>query len=98
MKCGASHARRRIHQIEVERVGEEVIIDIEGNAFLHHMVRNIVGALLLIGKGERAVGWLQEVLLARDRGCAGVTASPSGLCLQWVRYPPRFEIPKGSRR
>lgn len=96
MKCGASHALRRIHQIEVRRVAEEIIIDIEGNAFLHHMVRNIVGVLLEIGKGERPVEWAQTVLLARDRECAGMTAAPTGLSLQRVRYPARFNIPQGS--
>lgn len=71
------------------------IIDIEfiANAFLHHMIRNIVGSLLLVGRGERPVEWIGEVLAARNRKLAGPTASPQGLVFLGPRYPAHFPLP-----
>jgi tRNA pseudouridine38-40 synthase len=91
--CQARHPVRTIHALTVRREGERVIIDIEANAFLHHMVRNIAGVLMSIGAGEREVGWISEVLAARDRQCGGVTAPPHGLTLVSVGYPDEFGLP-----
>lgn len=70
-----------------------VIIDITANAFLHHMVRNMVGVLLEIGADRRPISYAQQVLLARDRRCAAITAPASGLYLLEVGYPVEFGLP-----
>jgi tRNA pseudouridine38-40 synthase len=90
--CQAKHPVRTIHSLSVSRQGEMLSIDIHANAFLHHMVRNIAGVLLAIGKGERPEGWAEEVLALRDRKLGGVTAPPQGLCLTGVDYPEEFVL------
>lgn len=91
--CQANSPMREILQLSVSRWGDFVIVDIMANAFLHHMVRNIVGSLQMIGAGLRPVGWLHELLLGRDRAAAADTASGAGLYLVAVYYPERFELP-----
>lgn len=91
--CQASNPVRRVHRIDVRRIGERIAIDVEANAFLQHMVRNIAGTLLAIGTGKRAPGWTASVLAARDRTAAGVTAPPGGLYLVGVDYPEGVGIP-----
>ncbi len=92
--CQAKSPVRTVHRLEVSRRGELVFIDVEANAFLHHMVRNIAGVLIAIGAGERPLSWAAEVLAHRDRALGGVTAPPSGLYLTRVGYPPQFELPQ----
>ena len=92
--CQAHSPVRTIHRLEVTRKEDLVIIDIEANAFLHHMVRNIAGVLMAIGAGEQAVDWSRDVLGARDRTMGGVTAPPHGLYFMGVEYPPEFGIPQ----
>ncbi|MCR5537630.1 MAG: tRNA pseudouridine(38-40) synthase TruA [Succinivibrio sp.] len=84
---------RCVHFIEVKRYGDFVVFDLAANAFLTHMVRNIVGSLLLVGAGSREVEWIAEVLEARDRAAAGPTAKPYGLYLVDVTYPQSFGLP-----
>ncbi len=91
--CQARHPIRDVLELVVWRRGDGVLLEIEANAFLHHMVRNIVGVLLAIGVGDRPVEWAAEVLAGRDRTQAGVTAPAEGLYLLAVRYPPRFGLP-----
>lgn len=91
--CQAPHARRDLHDIRVARTGEVVEIEIQANAFLHHMVRNIVGSLLPVGRGERPEAWLAELLAGRDRTVAGPTASPDGLVFVGPRYPAACRLP-----
>ena len=91
--CQARTPFRNVHSIEVTRDGERVAIEIEANAFLHHMVRNIVGSLLPVGRGERAVGWPGELLAGRDRSAAGPTAPAAGLCFIAPRYPREAGLP-----
>ncbi|HET7931434.1 MAG TPA: tRNA pseudouridine(38-40) synthase TruA [Rhodanobacteraceae bacterium] len=91
--CQARHARRCVNAISVRRDGEHVVVEIEANAFLHHMVRNIVGSLLEVGRGERPGAWIAEVLAARDRNVAGVTAMPQGLAFIGPRYPAQWNLP-----
>lgn len=93
VSCQARHARRHVGGVSVRREGERVIVEIEANAFLHHMVRNIVGSLLEVGRGERPVGWIAELLAARDRSVAGVTAMPQGLTFVGPRYPSEWQLP-----
>ncbi|MGC1853925.1 MAG: tRNA pseudouridine(38-40) synthase TruA [Candidatus Aquirickettsiella sp.] len=92
--CQAKRACRNIHHIQVVREGCYVSIDIQANAFLHHMVRNISAVLMSIGAGKKPITWAQEVLLARDRRAADVTASPNGLYLSQVFYPENFALPQ----
>lgn len=93
-RCQANHAVRTMQRISVKRKDSYVILDIQANAFLHHMVRNIMGTLLVIGRGEQPVEWMQDVLQSRDRKQAGMTASPAGLYLVNVEYPDKFGLPK----
>lgn len=93
VSCQARHARRNVTEVNVRRDGERVVIEIEANAFLHHMVRNIVGSLLEVGRGERPTEWITEVLAACDRNIAGVTAPPQGLTFLGPLYPAHWSLP-----
>jgi tRNA pseudouridine38-40 synthase len=77
---------RTVYRLGVARVGDELQIDVEGNGFLYHQVRNMVGTLVEIGRGHWPPQRVSEILAARDRRLAGPTAPPQGLCLEWVRY------------
>ena len=92
--CQAPHAIRDVRRIDIQRTGEYVTIVIEANAFLQHMVRNIVGTLLCVGDGRSPPGWVAEVLGARDRSSGGVTAPAGGLYLCAVTYPDQFGLPR----
>jgi len=92
--CQASHANREIQSINVTRKGDFVFIDIQANAFLHHMVRNISGTLIEIGRGDRPVEWVSELLKLQDRTKAGPTAPAFGLYFVNALYPEKFEIPR----
>ncbi|NKC14997.1 MAG: tRNA pseudouridine(38-40) synthase TruA [Gammaproteobacteria bacterium] len=91
--CQARTAVRRILSCSVERRGQFVVMEIEANAFLQHMVRNIAGVLMAIGTGEQGIGWAQEVLDSRTRTAGGITAPPDGLYFLKVRYPDAFALP-----
>ena len=93
--CQSKTAMRNIHHIRIERSGELVVFDIEADAFLHHMVRNIAGVILDIGAGDKPVSWAAQLLSLRDRTRASVTAPPNGLYLIQVDYPDYGELPKG---
>jgi tRNA pseudouridine38-40 synthase len=91
--CQAAHARRNVRSIRVFRDDLHVVVEIEANAFLHHMVRNIVGSLLPIGRGEQAVGWMAELLAGRDRDVAGATAPAEGLTFLGPMYEAHWGLP-----
>jgi tRNA pseudouridine38-40 synthase len=92
-QCQSKSAVRQLHRISVTRSAELVSIEVTANAFLHHMVRNIAGALLAVGSGRRPESWVAGVLASRDRRQAGITAPAGGLYLAAVHYPPHFGIP-----
>jgi tRNA pseudouridine38-40 synthase len=92
-QCQSLSPMRYVHHCQVRRQGDFVIIDIQANAFLHHMVRNIVGVLLEIGSGKKQPTWIQEVLQAKNRQAAAETASPDGLYLTQVIYPDPYIFP-----
>ncbi len=92
--CQAKSPVRTVHTVDVKRRGDAFWVDVEANAFLHHMVRNLVGILLAIGGGDREVAWAEAVLAARDRTRAGVTAPAQGLCLMAVSYDHAVALPK----
>ena len=91
---------RDVMDLQIIRNQDLIIIDVQANAFLHHMVRNIVGVLLEIGDKRREPEWADAVLQGKDRALAGVTARPNGLYLIHVIYPeehglstePRFPL------
>ena len=91
--CQARTPMRNVHEITVTRAGERVSVEIQANAFLHHMVRNIVGSLLLIGRGEQNSAWIAELLAGRDRALAGPTALPHGLMFVAPMYPAQHGLP-----
>ncbi len=91
--CQADSPVRTIYRLEMNRLRDWIMITLTANAFLHHMVRNIVGVLIAIGLGKKEVNWAAEVLAARDRTVGGVTAPPDGLYLTNIQYPERFSIP-----
>ncbi|MBQ9275529.1 MAG: tRNA pseudouridine(38-40) synthase TruA [Succinivibrio sp.] len=85
---------RCVHFLNISRHGPFLVFDIAANAFLNHMVRNIVGSLLQVGEGTHDTGWFEQVLAARDRQAAGPTAQPEGLYLVDVTYPKEFNLPE----
>lgn len=91
--CQSKTAMRNIHFANVSRHGRYVVLDIGGNAFLHHMVRNIAGVLIAVGSGQMPQGWTESVLASRDRSQGGVTAKPHGLYLVDVSYPEHYQLP-----
>jgi len=91
--CQSEHAVRFIESIDVTAEGPFIYIDIQANAFLHHMVRNIVGSLLKVGGSERPLSWMGELLALKDRTRAGPTAPAEGLYLVAVQYPHEYDLP-----
>jgi tRNA pseudouridine38-40 synthase len=92
-ECQARSPIRRMERLSVERRGDWVVIEATANAFLHHMMRNIAGLLIAIGKAEQPAAWAREVLEGRDRARNAATAPAAGLYLLSVRYPVAFALP-----
>lgn len=92
-QCQARSPVRRLMGLDIGRVGQLIVLEVSATAFLHHMVRNIVGVLMAVGRGDRSPDWVREVLQARDRSAASVTAAPHGLYLVDVQYPQEFSLP-----
>ncbi|HKY01123.1 MAG TPA: tRNA pseudouridine(38-40) synthase TruA [Burkholderiales bacterium] len=92
-ECQAKHPVRTMDYAEVERRGPYVLFRFGANGFLHHMVRNLVGSLVYVGKGAHPPEWISELLEARDRAQAAPTFSPAGLYLSGVRYPDTWQLP-----
>jgi tRNA pseudouridine38-40 synthase len=92
-ECQARSPVRRLERIGIEQRGDFVLIEATANAFLHHMMRNIAGLLIAVGKGEAGPEWAGEVLQGRDRTRSAATAPATGLYLLAVRYPAAFALP-----
>ncbi len=92
--CQAKNPVRTLSRLTIFRFKDQIIIEISANAFLHHMVRNIVGVLITIGHGKQPPLWARTVLEARNRTAGGVTAPASGLYLSGVDYSPSYQLPK----
>lgn len=92
-ECQARNPVRTLHEVRIESRGAWVLMSFTANAFLHHMVRNLVGCLVYVGAGRRAPEWLAEVLAARERRLAAPTFSADGLYLAGVRYPAHLALP-----
>jgi tRNA pseudouridine38-40 synthase len=84
---------RTVTRLTVERHGDLLVIDVWAHAFLHHMVRNIVGSLVYVGKGKHPPHWIRDLLESRDRSRAAPTFAAAGLYLSSVRYSAPFVLP-----
>ncbi|WP_145559756.1 tRNA pseudouridine(38-40) synthase TruA [Yersinia bercovieri] len=93
VQCQSRTPWRNVKHIKVTRHGAYIVVDIKANAFVHHMVRNIVGSLIEIGCGNQDVTWMAELLALKDRTRAAATAKAEGLYLVSVDYPERFGLP-----
>jgi tRNA pseudouridine38-40 synthase len=93
--CQSRSPFRLVHDISVRRFADLVVVDITANAFLHHMVRNIVGALLTVGRGATDTQWMARLLTLRDRSEAPKTAPAAGLYLVNVSFATDYELPPG---
>jgi tRNA pseudouridine38-40 synthase len=91
-ECQAKSPIRRVDEISVIREGDNIIISIQANAFLHHMVRNIAGVLLDIGSGKKPINYAKEILEAKNRMLSSPTAKACGLYLTKIIYPEQYEL------
>ncbi|WP_186591660.1 tRNA pseudouridine(38-40) synthase TruA [Vibrio cholerae] len=92
--CQSRSPWRNVMHLNVTRHSRYVVIDIKANAFVHHMVRNITGSLIAVGRGEQKPEWIQWLLAQKDRTLAAATAKAEGLYLVSVDYPAHFGLPE----
>jgi tRNA pseudouridine38-40 synthase len=92
-QCQAKTPVRTLHALDIEAHGERIDFVLRANAFLHHMVRNLVGTLVYVGKGKHPPGWIAEVLHSRNRAKAAPTFGPQGLYLEKIQYDARWQLP-----
>lgn len=92
-ECQARTPVRRMYQARIYGEGERVVFEFRANAFLHHQVRNMVGALAWVGRGRRPASWVAELLASRDRTQGAATFAPDGLYLAEVEYEPQWGLP-----
>jgi tRNA pseudouridine38-40 synthase len=95
-ECQSKTPMRCVHSLDIKRHGDLVVIDIVANAFLHHMVRNIAGVLMMVGAEKHPVIWVKDILEAKDRRLGAETAPPNGLYLVDINYHEQFKIPKNN--
>jgi tRNA pseudouridine38-40 synthase len=93
--CQAKSPVKLLHSAKVMRRGDFIVFEFRANAFLHHMVRNMVGALLAVGRGNERPEWIAELLAQRDRRNAAPTFTPDGLYLSMIEYPDGLGLPNG---
>ena len=96
-ECQAKSPIRTLHSLSVKQTGYRFSFDLSANAFLHHMVRNIVGALVYVGKGKRPPEWVGELLQQRDRSRAAPTFAADGLYLNAISYASEWALPDVQR-
>jgi tRNA pseudouridine38-40 synthase len=92
-RCQANHPERTFIHAKIVRQDQTISCQFKANGFLHHMIRNVMGTLIKVGKGEQPISWVRQVLESKDRTQAGMTAAPNGLTFRNVTYPDKFEIP-----
>ncbi len=93
-QCQAKSPVKHLHQLDIHRQDEMLIFDFSADAFLHHMVRNIIGCLVYVGKGKYPPSWLSEVLASRERSLAAPTFAPDGLYLRRIKYEAKWGLPQ----
>jgi tRNA pseudouridine38-40 synthase len=96
-ECQARSPIRVVHRVDVQRIADYVIFDFRANAFLHHMVRNLVGSLIYVGDGRHDAEWLRQVFDACDRSRAAPTFDAAGLYLMQVEYDSAWNLPVKGR-
>jgi tRNA pseudouridine38-40 synthase len=94
-ECQAKSPVKTLHRADIARDGELVTFDFRANAFLHHMVRNLVGSLVYVGKGRHPPHWLADILAGGDRSRAAPTFDPAGLYFAGVEYAAEWGLPSG---
>jgi len=97
-QCQAKSPVKHLHRLDIRREGEMLIFDLSADAFLHHMVRNIVGCLVYVGKGKHPPSWMTEVLDSRERTFAAPTFAPDGLYLRRIQYEAKWGLPQSEDR
>jgi tRNA pseudouridine38-40 synthase len=97
-ECQAKSPVRTMHELGIEQHGELIVFTLRANAFLHHMVRNIVGSLVAIGNGTQSPGWIKDVLEGRNRAHAAPTFMPDGLYLAKIDYDASWDLPQQEQR
>ena len=93
-ECQAKSPVKCMSSIDIYRDGEMLIFDFSANAFLHHMVRNLVGCLVYVGKGKYPPQWLAQVMASRESRLAAPTFSPDGLYLRRIQYETKWGLPQ----
>jgi tRNA pseudouridine38-40 synthase len=93
-ECQAKSPIKDMHEISIRRNGDMIVFTLRASAFLHHMVRNIVGCLVYIGTGRNTPDWMAEVLAGRDRNVAAPTFMPDGLYLARIEYDGKWALPQ----
>ncbi len=93
-ECQAKSPVKHLQQLDIRRQGDMLVFDISADAFLHHMVRNIVGCLVYVGKEKYPPDWLAEVLYGRERSFAAPTFAPDGLYLRSIKYEAKWGLPQ----
>ncbi|TFW33541.1 tRNA pseudouridine(38-40) synthase TruA [Massilia horti] len=92
--CQAKSPVKDMHELSIERRGDIIVFTVRASAFLHHMVRNLVGALIYVGTGRNEPDWMAEVLASCDRDAAAPTFMPDGLYLAKIEYDPKWGLPQ----
>ena len=92
-ECQAKTPIRKVHELTIRQEGENIVFVIRANAFLHHMVRNVVGTLVYVGKGKHPPQWVHQVLESRNRANAAPTFGPQGLYLERIEYEANWGLP-----
>lgn len=93
-ECQAKSPVKNLAQLDIQKQGDTIIFDLSANAFLHHMVRNIIGCLVYIGKGKHPPQWMREVLEGQERSLAAPTFAPDGLYLRRITYHAKWKLPQ----
>ncbi|MDE2309380.1 MAG: tRNA pseudouridine(38-40) synthase TruA [Betaproteobacteria bacterium] len=93
-ECQAKTPVKNLAQLDIQNSGDTLIFDLTADAFLHHMVRNIVGCLVYVGKGKHPPQWMKEVLESRNRNQAAPTFAPDGLYLRRIQYEAKWGLPQ----
>lgn len=92
--CQANTPVKQMHEVSIQRHGDVIVFTVRASAFLHHMVRNIVGSLIYVGTGRNEPAWMKEVLESRSRDVAAPTFMPDGLYLARIDYDPKWGLPQ----
>lgn len=97
-ECQAKSPVKTMHKLDIVQDKELIVFTFKANAFLHHMVRNIVGSLIQVGNGNRPVEWIAELLVGKDRSQAAPTFMPDGLYLAKIDYDVKWKLPQEESR